>query len=136
MKTIKRLVLASILAVISATPAAAQNRIDELTDKFSTFGNSNYTSVVARNPKTKKVEKVVKELTIYNSISQAHKQYERAFLEEGKNDNLLINLNQNTDKHSMILTVKELQYTCVYMMRGVDGNCSKGIIITIIKTIK
>lgn len=136
MKTIKRLVLASILAIVSVATAAAQNRIDELTDKFSTFGNSNYTSVVARNPKTKKVKKVVKELTIYNSVSQARKQYERAFLEEGKNDNLLINLNQNTDKHSMILTVNKLQYTCVYMMRGVDGNCSKGIIITIIKTIK
>lgn len=136
MKTIKRLVLASILAIVSVATAAAQNRIDELTDKFSTFGNSNYTSVVARNPKTKKVKKVVKELTIYNSVSQARKQYERAFLEEGKNDNLLINLNQNTDKHSMILTVKKQQHTCVYMMRGVDGNCSKGIIITIIKTIK
>lgn len=136
MKTIKRLVLASILAIVSVATAAAQNRIDELTDKFSTFGNSNYTSVVERNPKTKKIEKVVKELTIYNNVSQAQKQYERAFLEEGKNDNLLINLNQNTDKHSMILTVNKLQYTCVYMMRGVNGNCSKGIIITIIKTIK
>lgn len=136
MKTIKRLVLASILAIVSVATAAAQNRIDELTDKFSTFGNSNYTSVVERNPKTKKIEKVVKELTIYNSVSRAQKQYERAFLEEGKNENLLINLNQNTDKHSMILTVNKLQYTCVYMMRGVDGNCSKGIIITIIKTIK
>ncbi|MCM1313551.1 MAG: DUF5024 domain-containing protein [Bacteroides sp.] len=42
----------------------AQNKIDEAVDNFSSAGTSTFTSVVERNPKTHKVNKVVKVLKL------------------------------------------------------------------------
>ena len=124
----KRILITLLLAVCAVVTAAAQNRIDKLTSEFSSSGGS-YTSVVERNPDTRKIRKVVKELTMDSSPS-VKKRFEQAFRDEGKNWTL-INLNQNTDKHTMILTVETKESTCVYMMRGRDR-----LVVTIIKTFK
>lgn len=129
----KRILITLLLAVCAVVTAAAQNRIDKLTSEFSSSGGS-YTSVVERNPDTRKIRKVVKELTMDTSPS-VKKRFEQAFRDEGKNWTL-INLNQNTDKHTMILTVETKESTCVYMMRGRDSKGLNRLVVTIIKTFK
>lgn len=129
----KRILITLLLAVCAVVTAAAQNRIDKLTSEFSSSGGS-YTSVVERNPDTRKIRKVVKELTMDLSPS-VKKRFEQAFRDEGKNWTL-INLNQNTDKHTMILTVETKESTCVYMMRGRDSKGRNRLVVTIIKTFK
>lgn len=129
----KRILITLLLAVCAVVTAAAQNRIDKLTSEFSSSGGS-YTSVVERNPDTRKIRKVVKELTMDSSPS-VKKRFEQAFRDEGKNWTL-INLNQNTDKHTMILTVGTKESTCVYMMRERDSKGSNRLVVTIIKTFK
>ncbi len=129
----KRILITLLLAVCAVVTAAAQNRIDKLTSEFSSSGGS-YTSVVERNPDTRKIRKVVKELTMDPSPSVKNR-FEQAFRDEGKNWTL-INLNQNTDKHTMILTVETKESTCVYMMRGRDSKGRNRLVVTIIKTFK
>lgn len=129
----KRILITLLLAVCAVVTAAAQNRIDKLTSEFSSSDGS-YTSVVERNPDTRKIRKVVKELTMDPSPS-VKKRFEQAFRDEGKNWTL-INLNQNTDKHTMILTVDTKESTCVYMMRERDSKGSNRLVVTIIKTFK
>lgn len=129
----KRILITLLLAVCAVVTAAAQNRIDKLTSEFSSSGGI-YTSVVERNPDTRKIRKVVKELTMDPSPS-VKKRFEQAFRDEGKNWTL-INLNQNTDKHTMILTVGTKESTCVYMMRERDSKGSNRLVVTIIKTFK
>lgn len=129
----KRILITLLLAVCAVVTAAAQNRIDKLTSEFSSSGGS-YTSVVERNPDTRKIRKVVKELTMDSSPS-VKKRFEQAFRDEGKNWTL-INLNQNTGKHTMILTVETKESTCVYMMRGRDSKGRNRLVVTIIKTFK
>ena len=129
----KRILITLLLAVCAVVTAAAQNRIDKLTSEFSSSGGS-YTSVVERTPDTRKIRKVVKELTMDPSPS-VKKRFEQAFRDEGKNWTL-INLNQNTDKHTMILTVDTKESTCVYMMRGRDSKGRNRLVVTIIKTFK
>ena len=129
----KRILITLLLAVCAVVTAAAQNRIDKLTSEFSSSGGS-YTSVVERNPDTRKIRKVFMELTMDPSPS-VKKRFEQAFRDEGKNWTL-INLNQNTDKHTMILTVDTKESTCVYMMRERDSKGSNRLVVTIIKTFK
>ena len=129
----KRILITLLLAVCAVVTAAAQSRIDKLTSEFSSSGGS-YTSVVERNPDTRKIRKVVKELTMDPSPS-VKKRFEQAFRDEGKNWTL-INLNQNTDKHTMILTVDTKESTCVYMMRERDSKGRNRLVVTIIKTFK
>lgn len=129
----KKTIFSLLLTLLAFTTAAAQNSIDKLTNEFSTNG-SKYTSVVVRNPKTRKVENTVKKLTLNNTPS-ARKKFEQAFRAEADTGTLL-NLNQNTPRHALVLTVEEPRFTCVYMMRNNNNSNGSYIEITIIKTFK
>lgn len=66
--------LALLLMVLAYTTSAyAQDKIDRLFENFSSRGNSNYNSFVMRDPKTKKVLKVVKTLQITGPIANVGK---------------------------------------------------------------
>lgn len=125
--------MAVLLAACTAVTAAAQNSIDRLASEFSVSGGS-YTSVVKRNPETRKVEKVVKELVTDMSPAVTGR-FEKAFRDEAETGTL-INMNQNTGKHTMILTVDTKESTCVYMMRERDSKGRNRLVVTIIKTFK
>lgn len=49
---------------MAAATGMAQNAIDNVMKEFSSIGNATFTTAVQRNPHTRKVEKVVKCLTI------------------------------------------------------------------------
>lgn len=59
----KTVLLPAFLFCLTAT-AMAQNRIDALVDHFAAIGSATFTSVIKRNPQSKKVEKVVKVLRL------------------------------------------------------------------------
>ena len=61
-----------------------QNTIDKLMGQYSTLGNSVYSSIVKRDPNTKKVKSVYNELKISNNMSGLNK-FIRAFDNEAKN---------------------------------------------------
>ena len=61
---LRRMTLTTLCALLCATAALAQNSIDRKIDHRTANGASNLTAVVKRNPDTRKVEKVVKVLTV------------------------------------------------------------------------
>lgn len=62
----KRTVITIILVLCSVIRIHGQNKLDEMVDKYSAIGPSMFTSAVERDPKTRKVIKVVKKLSISN----------------------------------------------------------------------
>ncbi len=48
----------------------AQNKIDDMVQRYSTVGSATFTTVVQRNPSTRAVEKVVKKLSMNSTTSK------------------------------------------------------------------
>ncbi len=48
----------------------AQNKIDDMVQRYSTVGEATFTTVVQRNPSTRAVEKVVKKLSMTSTVSK------------------------------------------------------------------
>lgn len=48
----------------------AQNKIDDMVQRYSTVGSATFTTVVQRNPSTRAVEKVVKKLSVNGTTSK------------------------------------------------------------------
>lgn len=59
-----RIIITLIAALAAIATATAQNKIDVAVEQISAVGNCTFTSAVDRNPKTRKVEKVVKMLKV------------------------------------------------------------------------
>lgn len=74
-----------IIAILFCVTAQAQNRIDELIDNLSTSGNTTFTSIVTRNKRTRKVEKVVK----YAEIQNSARKFVDAFKQESQKHDYL-----------------------------------------------
>lgn len=55
------------LLLCNSAAMTAQNKIDALVETCSSTGNTSFTSVVERDPATRKVKKVVKMLSITNN---------------------------------------------------------------------
>lgn len=63
----RRLIIIAFMLMGTALCAVAQNSIDDLVERYSARGQTKFTSAVDRDPKTRKVRKVVKVLEIYDS---------------------------------------------------------------------
>lgn len=127
----RKLILLLSLILCSAAAAMAQNRIDALVDRFAAVGDATFTSVIKRNPQTKKVEKVVKVLRL-ESVS-CHKMIEAFRAERGSGT-----FTERREQDREILTLvtqnarQERIYTLIYNVSSPVG--SKVTIIVNIKS--
>lgn len=107
----KKTLLTLIVCLLAAIPAAAQNKIDRLVEKYSTVGSSQFTSVVKRNPQTRQVEKVVKVLKINQGKV---KELREAFMEESSTGTF--REKKEDGQTTLLLTVETPQAVRIYML--------------------
>ena len=106
-------ILLCMLGMLFTTLAiSAQNSIDKAVDEYSSIGKSTFTSAVERDPKTRKVLKVVKVLQPTDiTINKLRK----AFLQEKGNGQFSIMVNDEVE--TMTLTVENEKENRVYMIK-------------------
>ena len=122
----KRFILLWLISLIAAASLSAQNSIDRFVDNESTIGQSKFTSVVERDPKTREVVRVVKvrELTRGIDINACQNHFEA----ESKTGRFTHNIDAD-NHHTLFLAVEGkkqdriymLQYTGKQPMQGQDG---------------
>lgn len=71
-------------SLMLTTGARAQKRIDDVVDRLSLIGKATYTSTLVRDPKTRRVRTIVRELSVTSAPQLGHTLKE-AFREETKN---------------------------------------------------
>ena len=121
----------TLLAITATTNVAAQNKIDDMVDKFSAVGNSTFTSVVERNPTTHQVEKVVKVLTLYGT--QATKM--RSVFKQESNKGTFSEKSED-GIITMILTTVTSSSNRIYMLKMESEKYYPNAKVTIIIKIK
>ena len=112
MSTTMAKVMLVLLCSFVASTAGAQNRIDELVDNFSTVGSAKFTSVVDRDPKTRRIQKVVKKLEIRGP--QAGK-FRDAFRRESTTGSFT--QQQDGDTETLTLTCESPRKLRIYMLQ-------------------
>ncbi len=95
----------------------AQNSIDEIVENFSTLGSSRFTSVVDRDPKTRKIIKVVKVLEVQRHQTD---KLRKVFLRE--KDNGSFSHVKDGREETMTLTVESPERVRIYMLRTEQTN--------------
>lgn len=124
-------ILSFIIALWMAVTMQAQNSIDRMVDNYSSVGGSTFTSAVQRNPKTRRVEKVVKRLEADNN--QSHNLVS-TFLQEAKKHS-----NTTTRKSdgqvTIILTEETAKANRIYMIKY-DEKTRLNVVVTIIISMK
>ena len=122
----KRQLIAFLLCCFAAVlPCHAQNSIDELVENFSTLGSAKFTSVVDRDPKTRRVQM---------QGLQAGK-FKKAFEDESQNGSTT--RQQDGDVLTMTVTQESPRQLRIYMLRLVGRHTyhsAKVIIIVKMKT--
>ncbi|MBO5182082.1 MAG: DUF5024 domain-containing protein [Paraprevotella sp.] len=106
--------------------AWAQNSIDRLVEEYSTVGNSKFTSVVERNPQTKKVVQVVKSLKSDNGDAS---ELRKAFEQESQSIRTV--QVQTKEMNVQVLCAESEKETRVYMLKH-NPRYKKGYEVTII----
>jgi len=100
------------LFLLMGIAAQAQNSIDELVDNISTLGSSKFTSVVERDPKTRRINKVVKVLQVPGiQVGKLRK----VFLKEKDSGNF--SHTKDNREETMTLTVESSERVRIYMLR-------------------
>lgn len=131
---IRRLLSLLVLTVGFTLGVSAQCSIDKLVDEYSAVGQSKFTSAVERDPKTRKVVKVVKMLELNDTNGG---QFVSAFESEAKHRNSYINRDGNkcsgmfhikTDRQHRIYTI---QYDQPYN-HGLRNHIYTNLTVTII----
>lgn len=113
-------VLLCMLGMLFTTLAiSAQNSIDKAVDEYSSIGKSTFTSAVERDPKTRKVLKVVK---ILQPTDMTINKLRKAFLQEQENGQFSIMV--NGEEETMTLTVENEKENRVYMMKYANHRSS------------
>lgn len=102
-----RMVWAVVLAWLLPAETFAQKDIDKLVNKYSDKPYTVYTCIVRRDPRTRKVSKVVKSLTIANS--SVYRQFESAFRSEGKRADY-VNTSNSNGRFSSVLRFDRSAY--------------------------
>lgn len=110
-----RKVLLTVLLTMVCAVATAQNSIDKAVEDFSVLGSANFTSAIKRDPKTRKIEKVVKVLEISGPYAV---KLRKAFDTEARNGDLTTT--RKGDRISMILAVKGSKTNRIYMLEYLD----------------
>lgn len=77
-----RIIMAILMVWLVPVEGFAQRDIEKLVSKYADKPYTVYTCIVRRNPRTRKVSKVIKSLTVANS--SVYRQFENAFRAEGK----------------------------------------------------
>lgn len=116
-----------LLCFLCFVGAKAQNSIDRMVTKFSTNNLTTFTTAVKRNPKTKKVEKVVKTLEMQNGLGG---DFYEAFRREKKTGSW-------TDKATygsrvITLVCEDSRQLRIYMLKGINANFSHYAKVTVI----
>lgn len=93
----------------------AQNRIDNLVDRYSAVSTSKYTSAIERNPKTRAVMKVVKVLELSNTNAS---KFVETFRQEANSGDF----SERKDGDNLIMTLALRRTTCnrIYMLKADD----------------
>ncbi|WP_288318753.1 DUF5024 domain-containing protein [Xylanibacter caecicola] len=108
------------LLLCNCAAMTAQNKIDALVETCSSTGNTSFTSVVERDPATRKVKKVVKMLSITNNDVP---KFRSAFESESGTGQYIVN--SNNDSNSYMLITGDRHKTRIYMLeyrRNRDGS--------------
>ena len=106
------------LSMVAST-AHAQNKIDDLVDRFSAISTSKYTSAVERNPKTREVVRVVKILELnYCDVAP----FVNAFKKDTSSDELTETRSGND--LVMTRTMQGKKQNRIYMLKA-DGYYNK-----------
>ncbi len=108
------------LLLCNSAAMTAQNKIDALVETCSSTGNTSFTSVVERDPATRKVKKVVKMLSITNNDVP---KFRSAFESESGTGQYIVN--SNNDSNSYMLITGNRHKTRIYMLeyrRNRDGS--------------
>lgn len=121
-----------IFGLLVAIAIQAQNSIDRMVDNLSTTGGSSFTSAVERNPKTRKVERVVKRLNIEGP--QAIKFFD-AFKRELQGKSNVTN-RRSDDELTMIFTEETAKANRIYMLKSHSPVSKTHAVITIIVRMK
>ena len=122
----KRYIILWLISLTAVVCVSAQNRIDRFVDNESTIGQSKFTSVVERDPKTHEVVRVVKvrELTRGIDINACQSTFEA----ESKTGRYSHQIDAENN-HTLLLAVEGKQQDRIYMlqytgkqpMQGQDG---------------
>lgn len=128
----KKIFLILCIALSGAfLPLAAQNRIDRMVEKFSAGKAAiKFTTAVERDPKTKRVQKVVKVLR--NEDTNAYDRFFQAFKLEAQEAHDVVTIEDGRPDSKFILTVKKPGQKRIYAIqdnRKKDGSFSVYIII-------
>lgn len=119
--------MALLMGCLVALPAAAQNRIDELVENFSTTGSAKFTSAVERDPKTRRVQKAVKVLEIRGTQAD---RFREAFKAESLSGNY--SQQQDGDELTATLTCESKAELRLYMLQTVGRLVPRSAKVTII----
>lgn len=111
-----------MILVFMPVVAFAQKNIDKLVNKYSDKPYTVYTCIVRRNPRTRKVAKVIKSLTIANS--GVYKQFENVFRQEGKRADY-VNASNSNGGYSAVLRFDRTTY--IFTSEG-GSQCSVTVI--------
>lgn len=109
---IRRLILILFFTIGMLLAAMGQNSIDKQVERYSSIGQSRFTSAVERDPRTRKVQKVVKVLELYDKGVKA---IIEAFKTESSNGDFTEKRDNNG--LTMILTTKRPRQNRVYMLK-------------------
>ena len=109
----------TLIMLITTLALSAQNAIDKAVDEYSSIGKSTFTSAVERDPKTRKVLKVVK---VLQPTDLTINKLRRAFLDEQENGQFSIMTND--EEETMTLTIENEKENRVYMMQYVNRRAS------------
>ncbi|MBR5062661.1 MAG: DUF5024 domain-containing protein [Prevotella sp.] len=107
----KQLFLTIAMTLFLSLGAYSQNKIDQLVETYSTLGSSTFTSIVDRNQQTRKVQKVVKTLTIKGKLASELK---KAFKEEAETGTF--RESHQDEEETYMLTVERPQQSRLYML--------------------
>ena len=116
-----------LVALFMAVSIQAQNSIDKMVTQYSSVGGSVFTSAVQRNPKTRKVEKVVKRLKIDEPQSR---RFAEAFKREARAHGNSTTKQQGGDM-TIIFTEENKNNNRIYMLKSEDNGSSAEVTIII-----
>ena len=111
--------ICTLVMLFATLTLSAPNAIDKAVDEYSSIGKSTFTSAVERDPKTRKVLKVVK---VLQPTDLTINKLRRAFLDEQENGQFSIMTND--EEETMTLTTENEKENRVYMMQYVNRRAS------------
>lgn len=127
MPQMKKYIITLAICLLAILPIKAQNSIDNLVERYSSTGGSSFTTAVKRNPRTRKVEKVVKTLEV--EYGQGNTFY-RAFKQEAHTESWTDKASNN--EFTTLLVVNKPQQVRIYMLKRYNRNYDGKAKVTII----